>query len=41
MLDYISATGTLDEDGFQKAILAYKNTPDPSTGVLPAIMLFR
>ena len=40
MADNTSATGSLDEDAFQKAILSYRNTPDPATGVSPAMMLF-
>ena len=40
MTDNTSATGSLDEDAFQKAILSYRNTPDPATGVSPAMMLF-
>ena len=40
MADNVGPTRTLNEDSFQKAILAYRNTPDPSTGVSPAMMLF-
>lgn len=36
----ISPTGSLNVDKFQKAMLTYRNTPDPTTGVSPAMILF-
>ena len=32
--------GDLDTDAFQKAILQYRNTPDPSTKASPALIVF-
>ena len=40
MTDNVSASGSLNEDAFQKAILAYRNTPCPFTRASPATLLF-
>ena len=40
MAENVSNTGALNVDAFQKSMLTYRNTPDPTTGVSPAMMLF-
>ena len=40
MTDNISSSGSLNEDAFHKAILAYRNTPCPFTKASPAMLLF-
>lgn len=32
--------GELDTDAFQRAMLTYRNTPDPETGISPAMCIF-
>ena len=32
--------GTLDTDSFARALLIHRNTPDPTTGLSPAVILF-
>lgn len=40
LADHIPADGSLDTDGFQRAMLAYRNCPDPITKVSPAMAVF-
>ena len=40
LVDNVNADGSLDSDKFVAAILQYRNTPDPSTGMSPAQVLF-
>ena len=36
----VTANGNLDSDAFQRAILQYRNTPDPATRMSPAMCVF-
>ena len=38
--DNCSASGSLNTDGFHKALLSYRNTPDPVTKFSPAKAIF-
>ena len=38
--DNVNADGSLDSDAVVAALLQYRNTPDPSTGMSPAMILF-
>ena len=38
--DNINADGSLDSDKVVSALLQYRNTPDPTTGMSPAMILF-
>ena len=40
LLDHCDADGNLDDDRVVAALLQYRNTPDPSTGISPASILF-
>ena len=35
-----SAEGALDEDSVVAGLLQYRNTPEPTTGMSPAVILF-
>ena len=38
--DNISDSGDLDTDRFTRAILQFRNTPDPENGISPAEIIF-
>ena len=40
LMDNITATGSLDVDKFQRALLMYRNSVDPETKASPALILF-
>ena len=40
LIDNITATGSLDVDKFQRALLMYRNSVDPETKASPALILF-
>lgn len=40
ILDNTGVNGSLDTNNFQRAVLQYRNTPDPSTKISPAQCLF-
>ncbi|MCW4345270.1 MAG: RNase H-like domain-containing protein, partial [Candidatus Thiodiazotropha endolucinida] len=40
LMDNITATGSLDIDKFQRALLMYRNSVDPETKASPALILF-
>jgi len=40
LMDNVTATGSLDIDKFQRALLMYRNSVDPETKVSPALILF-
>ena len=40
LMDNITATGPLDVDKFQRALLMYRNSVDPETKASPALILF-
>ncbi len=39
-MDSVGPSGSLDTDGFQKAMLLYRNSPDLETKASPAQVLF-
>ena len=40
LMDNTNADGSLETDKFQRAMLQYRNTPDPVTGISPAQCIF-
>ena len=40
LMDNVTATGSLDVDKFQRALLMYQNSVDPETKASPALILF-
>ena len=40
LMDNVTATGSLDVDKFQRALLMYRNSVDPETKASPALILF-
>ncbi|XP_057310065.1 uncharacterized protein LOC130648062 [Hydractinia symbiolongicarpus] len=40
IVDNTDASGNLDTDAFQKAMLVYRNTPQPDTHISPAMCIF-
>ena len=40
LMDNVGPAGSLDTDGFQRAMLTYRNTVDPETKTSPAMIIF-